>query len=404
MSVFEKDFAHCRISLRICAHMGMIANMSQTEFKTPGQLISSLMEVKGWSNRVLAVVLEVEESGVSKLITDKKAVTPEIAITLEEVFGVSAEQFMTLQRDYDLAKARLVSRPNPKRATRAHLFGGLPVAEMIKRGWLDGADLREMPTVEKALSSFFGVSNVDEIEILPHAAKRTAVSAEATSTQLAWLYRVKQIAGEMIVAKYTPASGRRAVELLKPLTSAAEEARKVPRVLAECGIRFLIVESLPSAKIDGVCFWLNESSPVIALTMRFDRIDNFWFVLRHEMEHVLNEHGKNVITIDDLEGLKGGTGNTVSEEERIANAAAAEFCVPKKTLDSFIARKAPTFADRDILGVAATLKIHPGLVAGQLRHRTGLFNRFTGHLVKMRSIVAPGATVDGWGDVAHVGP
>ncbi len=382
----------------------IIANMSSDEeYRTPGQLIGALLAERGWTNRVLAAVLEAEETGVSKLIADKKAVTPEIAITLEEVFRVPAERFLALQRDYDLAKARLVARPNPKRATRAHLFGGLPVAEMIKRGWLVASDVRDMPAVEAALTAFFGVQSVEEIEILPHAAEKTAVSAEATPAQLAWLYRVKQIATEMIVGKFTHESGRRAVELLRPLTAAAEEARKVPRILAECGIRFVLVESLPSAKIDGVCFWLNESAPVIGMTMRFDRIDNFWFVLRHELEHVLSGDGRTEIHIDaELEG-RAGTEDVVKEEERLANAAASEFCVPKKTLDSFIARKAPTFADRDILGVAATLRIHPGLVAGQLRHRTGLYNRFTTHLVKIRSIVAPSAVVDGWGDVAQIG-
>ncbi|MHB1098599.1 MAG: ImmA/IrrE family metallo-endopeptidase [Burkholderiales bacterium] len=376
----------------------------EEQYRTPGQLIAALLEQRGWTNRVLAVVLEADETGVSKMIADKKAVTPEIAISLEEVFEVKAERFLALQRDYDLAKARLVARPNPKRATRAHLFGGLPVAEMIKRGWLNVSDVRDMPAVEKSLSEFFGVNSVEEIEIMPHAAKRTAVSADATPVQLAWLYRVKQIAAEMIAPKYSRASGMRAVELLKPLMSAAEEARKVPRVLAECGIRFVIVESLPSAKIDGVCFWLNENSPVIGISMRFDRIDNFWFVLRHELEHVLQEHGKNEIVIDsELEGAKVATDQSVSEDERVANVAASEFCAPRKTIDSFIARKAPMFADRDILGVAATLKVHPGLVAGQLRFRTGQYNRFTTHLVKIRSIVAQSAVVDGWGDVAPVG-
>lgn len=375
----------------------------EDDFRTPGQLIDALLQERGWTNRILAIVLEVEETGISKLITNKKSVTPEIAISLEEVFGVKAERFLTLQRDYDLAKARLVTRPNPGRATRAHLFGGLPVTEMMKRGWLDVQDVRDMPNVEKALAKFFGVDNVLDIEILPHAAKKTAVSSDATPAQLAWLYRVKQIASEMIVGRYSHAGAQRTIEMLRLLTLSAEEVRKVPRILAECGIRFVIVESLPSAKIDGVCFWLDDASPVIGMSLRYDRIDNFWFVLRHEIEHVLHEHGKSIISIDaDLEGDRAGTGENVPEEERIANAAASEFCVPKKTMDSFIARKSPTFAERDILGVAASLKVHPGLVAGQLRFRTGRYDRFNNHLVKIRSIVAPSAVVDGWGDVAHV--
>jgi HTH-type transcriptional regulator/antitoxin HigA len=392
-----------KFSLRFCANWCIIANMNKItqDFKTPGQLIEALLKERGWTNRVLAIVLDMEETGISKLITNKKAVTPEIAISLEEVFGVEADQFLTLQRNYDLAKARLVARPNPKRVTRAYLFSGLPVAEMIKRRWIDAEDIRDMQSVETSLAKFFGVDVVDNIEIMPHAAKKTTVSSSATPVQIAWLYRVKQIASEMVVGKYSNSSIRRAIELLRPLTAAAEEARKVPRILAESGIRFVIVESLPSAKIDGVCFWLNEISPVIGITLRFDRIDNFWFVLRHELEHVLQEHGKSVITIDaELEGVKAGFGDDLEEEERIANIAASEFCVPKKTMDGFIARKAPVFAERDILGLAATLKVHPGLVAGQLRYRTGRYDRFTNHLVKIRSIVTPSALTDGWGNVA----
>lgn len=379
---------------------------NKSNFRTPGQLLEHLLQQKGWSNRVLSIVLGIDETGISKIISNNKSVTPEIALLLEEVFlneiyceGL-AQIFLSLQRDYDLAKARIEARPDQARATRAHLFSGLPVPEMIKRGWLNVTDIRDVASVEKALSEFFKVDSVEEIEILPHAAKKTMVAEATTAVQLAWLYRVKTIASEMIVGKYSNFSVRRAIELLKPLTSAAEEARKVPRILAECGIRFVIVEALPSSKIDGVCFWLNEESPVIGMSLRFDRIDNFWFVLRHELEHVLHEHGKSTISIDvDMEG--GST--EISEEENIANRAAAEFCVPQKTMDSFIARKAPVFAERDILGVAATLRIHPGLIAGQLRYRTGRYDRFNNHLVKIRSIVAPSAVVDGWGDIAQVG-
>lgn len=375
------------------------------DYKTPGQLIEALITELGWTQRVLASVLALSESTLNKLISGRQAVTAEIAIALEEVFKIDARRFLALQQDFDLARARLVSRPNPDRATRAHLFGGLPVPEMIKRGWLDGADVREMPTVERALTKFFGVTSVAEIEVMPHAAKKTAVGSETTPIQLAWLYRVKQIAEEMLVAPFTQFGVRRAVELLKELTLSAESIRKVPRILSECGIRFLIVESLPSSKIDGVCFWLNSgTAPVIAMSMRHDRIDSFWFVLRHELEHVIQGHGKEEIVVDaELEGERAGAGPDVSEDERVANVAAAEFCVSKKAMDAFVARKAPFFAERDILGFAATLRVHPGLVAGQLQHRTGRYDRFRSHLVKVRSIVAPNAVVDGWGDVVPIG-
>jgi HTH-type transcriptional regulator/antitoxin HigA len=378
--------------------------MNQTDdFRTPGQLINALLTSKGWTQRVLAVVLGMDETGINKIVADKRPVSAELAILLEDVFGVSADKFVALQRDFDLAKARIVARSDPKRATRAQLYAGLPVAEMIKRGWLNASDVRD-PSVETELAKFFGVETVEQIEILPHAAKKTAVAAETTPVQLAWLYRVRQIACEMIVAPYTSSALRFALKQLQPLTVSAEGVRKVPKILAECGIRFVIVESLPSAKIDGVCFWLDEKSPVIGMTLRFDRIDNFWFVLRHELEHVVHEHGKNQIVIDsELEGERANENGDIAVEERIANAAASEFCVPKNALDAFIARKAPLFAARDVLGFAATIRVHPGLVAGQLQHKTGRFEILREHLVKVRAFIAPNAVVDGWGDIAPVG-
>lgn len=382
----------------------MFCPMKDNNFRTPGQLIKSLMDDRGWTQRLLSAILDVDVTGINHIVSGKRPVTAEMSLLLGEVFDVPAEDFMELQKNYDLAKARIISRPDSGRATRAHLFGGLPVTEMIKRGWLDASDIRDVPKIELALSKFFGVQSVNEIEILPHAAKKTETFMPATSAQLAWLYRVKEIANEMIVAKYSPSAVRNAVDLLHNLLSAPEEVRKVPRILAESGIRFVIVETLPTAKIDGVCFWLNDKSPVIAMSLRFDRIDNFWFVLRHEIEHVLQQHGKKTIMLDaELEGERAGTGINISEEERVANEAALEFCVPAKRMDSFIARKSPFFNEIDIIGLANTLQIHPGLVAGQIQHRTGKYDRFRQHLVKIRSFITPSAMVDGWGDVAPVG-
>jgi HTH-type transcriptional regulator/antitoxin HigA len=378
--------------------------MNFDDFKTPGQLIKGLLEDHGWSHGVLAIVLGVDRTVITKLIADKRAIDAGMALSLGEVFQVPPERFLTLQNEYTLAMARVIARPDPGRSRRARLFGDLPIVEMIKRGWLGGVtDARDVPKVEAALMNFFGAQSVEDIEILPHAAKKTVVSTSVTPPQIAWINRVRQIASGMLAARYSPANARSAVASLRELLWAAEEARKVPRILMEAGIRFVIVESLPHAKIDGVCFWLNDFTPVIGMSMRYDRLDNFWFVLRHELEHVIQRHGHDAVMLDtELEGEKAGCGGDVSEDERIANEAAADFCVPAKSLQSFVARKAPIYAERDIIGFSRTLKIHPGLVAGQLQHKTGRYDRFKNHIVKVRSIVAPNAIVDGWGDVAPV--
>lgn len=71
----------------------------------------------------------------------------------------------------------------------------------------------------------------------------------------------------------------------------SDSVRQVPGVLANAGVRFLIVEILPTTRIDGVCLWLDASSPVVALSLRYDRIDAFWHTLLHECAHVKYKDG-----------------------------------------------------------------------------------------------------------------
>lgn len=165
------------------------------DFRTPGQLIEALLAAKGWTKRVLAIVLDMDETGINRLVADKRPVDAPMALNLEALFGVPAERFLELQKSYDLAKARISAKPpDPGRATRAHLFGGLPIAEMIKRGWLDAETVRDVPKVESALAKFFGVKTIDEIEILPHAAKKTQVNTEPTPAMCTVCARFPKVA------------------------------------------------------------------------------------------------------------------------------------------------------------------------------------------------------------------
>ncbi len=375
------------------------------ELQTPGQLIRLLLKERGWSQRFLATVMGVSVNVTNRVLRDEKSVDATLALTLGEVFGVPPEQFLALQQKYDLAHARIVALPDRTRIARAKLFSELPITEMIRRGWMLTDDTRDIPSVERSLARFFNVPSINEIEVLPHAAKKTNAGTALTAAQMAWLYRVRQIAEGMIVPPYSTKAMLDAMKQLRGLLASAEEARKAPRILAEAGVRLVVVESIPGAKIDGVCFWLDDFNPVIGLTMRYDRLDNFWFVLRHECEHVIRGDGRSGVTVDiELEKDLAGVGPEVEAQERAANEAAAEFCVPQKTLKQFIARKDPIFLERDILAFSRMLRVHPGLIAGQLQHATARYERFRNHLTKVREIVLPNVMHDGWGDVAPVEP
>ena len=162
-------------------------------------------------------------------------------------------------------------------------------------------------------------------------------------------------------------------------------------------MRFVVVEFLPGAKIDGATFWLNDA-PVIALSIRFDRLDNFWFVLRHEIEHVLNRDAPVTVDVELTEQLQRK--EVLPPEEIKANTAAAEFLIPKSELDSFITRVRPLYSEQRILLFAKRIGVHPGLVVGQLQFRDEVpYTHFHKHLMKIREIVTQSSVTDGWGTV-----
>jgi HTH-type transcriptional regulator/antitoxin HigA len=365
---------------------------------SPAQFIRGQLKAHGMTQIELAFVLGIDQQAVSRLAVGRRGVSADMALALGDAFGVPAEDIMHMQKASEIAaELERARQPDPSITRKARLTQTYPIREMIRRGWL----IDDPSTLEAQVARFFGATTSDEIPYMAHAAKKTSYDETIPPAQLAWLYRAKQMATDMLASPYSARAVRAAIPKLKALLASEEEVRKVPRIMSEAGIRFVIVESIKGAKIDGVCFWLNDKSPVIAMTLRYDRLDNFWFVLRHELEHVLYHHGREKVVIDtELEGARAGVGQDVAEEERVANAAAADFCVSQKAIEGFVARKAPFFAERDIIGFARTQQIHPGLVAGQLQHRTGRYDLFRTHQVPVRKLVTRGSMVDGWGDVA----
>jgi HTH-type transcriptional regulator / antitoxin HigA len=361
----------------------------------PGTFIKEELETRGWGQRDLAYVLKCHEQAVNLIVTGKRGISPEMAKALADAFDVSAQFFLNLQAEYDLA---LTSDPDPGISKRARLQSSYPIREMIRRGWLIDADAANL---ELQIARFFEVSTADDIPHLPHAAKKPRYD-EIPAPQLAWLFRVRQIARSITAADYSKKKLKAALTKLRALLTDPEDIRHVPGILADCGVRFVLVEPLPQGKIDGACFWLDDNSPVIGMSLRYDRIDNFWFVLRHEIEHVLRGDGQDddIGVVDELDGNRGSVdGNDLPEEELIANRAAAEFCIPRDEIVEFIAQRNPYISERDVLSFARRVEVHPGLVVGQIHSRTGRYDFLRRYLMKIRQFVLPEAITDGWGHV-----
>lgn len=358
----------------------------------PGEFIADELEARGWLQRDLAYILGVPEQAVNMIVSGKRGISAEMAKALADAFGVSAEFFASMQSAYEMSKAR---QPDPGVAKRALFQSRYPIREMIKRQWLVDSDVSML---EAQLMRFFRTNDLASV-----AQFKKKDYKEVNPVQLAWFSRVYQIANEMVVPSYSEKQIKAVIQRLPQHMMDPEEVRHVPRLLSECGIRYLIVETLPKANIDGVCFWQGKH-PVIAMTTRFDRIDNYWFVLRHELAHLLagDGRGDDVPTIDvDIQTDEKADAD-LPPAERAANKEAAAFCVPAPELDSFFARKAPFISERDVLGFAQRIGRHPGIVVGQLQRKMDRHDFLTRLKVKIRHFLLPAAVSDGWGSPAPV--
>ena len=361
----------------------------------PGETVRIAMEAAGWIQSDLAYVLGVTTGSVTQILSGKRGISPAMAKALGQALKLAPEVLAKLQAEWDLHQAQ---EPDPIIGARAHILASYPVREMIKRGWIIDTDAPN--SLVRQICRFFDVSTLDDVPHLAHAAKRTGYDS-IPGAQLAWLFRVRAIASEMRVAPYSQEKLQRTIDALSSLTSRVKSIGQVPRLLSEAGVRFVVVEGLPGSKIDGVCLWLNDNSPVVGLSLRFDRIDNFWFVLRHELAHVLHCHGLNAAILDT--NLEDPQPADINDEEQIANQEGTEFCVPQKAMHSFYLRKNPLFSERDVLAFAKRINVHPGLVVGQLQQMTKRYNLLRDHLIKVRDHLSASMMMDGWGDLMPVG-
>ena len=84
--------------------------------------------------------------------------------------------------------------------------------------------------------------------------------------------------------------------------------------------------------------------------------------------------------------------------ERRADEDAANMLIPKEELESFIKRIGPLYSKDSIVRFAHRMKIHPGIIVGQLQHRKEIgYSANREMLSKVRQYIIPTATTDGWG-------
>lgn len=384
-----------------------MTNVETMTVEHPGVFIREELEARGWDQVDLAYILGMSTQQLNPLLNGKRDISMDMAVALGDAFDVPAEFFANLQKLYDLNKAK---RPDPGVKTRANWVKKFPVRAMIRRGWIEDT---EADLLDLQMMRFFGANNVSDIpfvgdaEVVAHAAKKTGYE-EISPTQLVWLHRVRVIASTMDCPTYSKEKLIKALPNIRAHMIDKDDLPNIPNLLWDCGVRFVVVEPLDGAKIDGVCTWMDDQ-PVIGVSTRLNRMDNFCFVLRHEIEHVLQEDGKlsSYTHVDVFEPDRDI--DALPDEERMADNAAAEFLVPQDKLTSFMARKGKFISERDVLSFAARHHIHPAIVIGQIQYRrhvngeTKAYTWLRKYLTGVRDYFVDWEYRDGWGHVTPVG-
>jgi HTH-type transcriptional regulator/antitoxin HigA len=158
-------------------------------------------------------------------------------------------------------------------------------------------------------------------------------------------------------------------------TNKGNTPAKVKKLLNDNGIGYIELPKESKASIDGYSFMLN-GTPYIAVTRRYDRIDNYAFSIMHELGHIYYGHVDETGKINVAVATSESDENLPSQESE-ADRFATERLIPNKVwllappvpLNPYVIQKKYT-------QWAKSKNLNPWIVLGRVSHETGMY-RFT---------------------------
>lgn len=247
-----------------------------------------------------------------------------------------------------------------------------PIKEMFERGYFEGfrGTLRQArENTEELIRSF-----MSGIHLLPAQQTRLRAPMHQSGSRLmddyallTWHAAVVKKARK-INFKSAYVKGSLTDERLKEvarLSRFEQGPRLAQEFLADMGIALVFENHFKKTYLDGAAM-VDGDRPVVALTLRHDRLDNFWFALLHELMHVKEHLGPDRSFIaDNLEDKI----HQQSQEEREADEGAREILIPRAEWVASDLSNFPTM--NAAIALADKLRIHPTIVAGRVRFESG---------------------------------
>lgn len=325
---------------------------------TPLEAIRFRMEQQGLTAKDLVPFIG-SKPRVSEVLNGKRPLSLNMIRNLHKGLGIPAG--ILIQDD---------SRPQPLSDDTDWL--AYPLSDMRKRGYFDGfngsiAELKEYAAeyVGAFLSSVNMAPTTDHRTMLMRTSahqQRLGKTCDLCAQQ-AWQARIKHLANRRKLKNtYQPGIVTRDwMQDLAKLSSLQQGPLLAVEYLNNAGIHLVFEPHLPKTYLDGAVCLSDSQHPIIGLTLRHNRVDNFWFTLMHELAHIaLHVDGNEQWFIDDLDQP------TDNPQENEADALAQDVLIPAATF-----RHGLPATDADIRQVAASLRISPAIVAGRVRRETG---------------------------------
>lgn len=337
----------------------------------PVEAIKFRMDQMGLSQKDMVTYFG-SKSKVSEILNGKRLLTLSMMRALNEGLGIPAEILL-----------REPGRDFPVQIQDME-WSRFPIIEMAKRGWVPKVDdINEK--AEELLRDFFEQAGGLEAvaKLCFRQGKKGRYNPKTDLFALtAWCTRVQYLARKNpLKAKYKTSSIKSgALQEVARLSYFENGPLLAKEYLEKHGIHLIVVPHLPKTYLDGAAIMLPDGTPVIGLTLRHDRIDNFWFCLLHELAHVSRHLSlSDGLIVDDLDSA-GKKNDTQDKIENEADEMTANGLIPNQFWNkNSVSEKVTT---EEVCDMAAKLKIHPAIIAGRIRFKRNnyrLLSRLVGN-------------------------
>lgn len=346
----------------------------------PGVLIKDELDViPDLNQKILAKQLDVKPSFLNEIIKGKRPITPDLAVSLEAALGISAEYWIRFQSQYEIDQAR-VKEKNIEKINNIENWNRIkeivPVRYFIKQNYLSETLVEDIDIIKK----IYNVEETDQIATDFTCFKETQESYYRKSEKLkiddknmfAWSNLAQYEAKKQKVYSFSfDVIDELCVKLNHMFYENLDTQNRVKDVLNDFGIKFLLIDKLEKAPIDGFTFWSKEN-PAIALTLRHNRIDNFAFTIMHEIGHI----DLHLRTNKDKSFMDVTQKQHLNESEKDADAYAQNKLIPKDVWQSIVDNYSP-LNDKKIIAVGNELRINPAIIFGRVCYENNNYARKT---------------------------